>query len=83
MDEPGVLSSILAQFATSGANILTINQSIPTNGCAAVTIAAETGGLGTEIEEMLRVLRDYPRRCALRDTGRLRVKQTDKGGERV
>jgi chorismate mutase len=57
-DEPGVLSSILAQFATSGANILTINQSIPTNGCAAVTIAAETGGMGTEIEEMLRVLRD-------------------------
>ena len=29
-------------FASSGANILTINQSIPTNGCAAVTISAET-----------------------------------------
>ena len=28
-DEPGVLSSILASFAASGGNILTINQSIP------------------------------------------------------
>ena len=37
-----VLSSVLAVFAASGANILTINQSIPTNGCAAVTISAET-----------------------------------------
>lgn len=37
-DNTGVLSSVLSVFATSGANILTINQSIPTNGCAAVTI---------------------------------------------
>ena len=29
-DEPGVLSAILNIFARSGANILTINQSIPT-----------------------------------------------------
>ena len=34
-DNTGVLSSVLAVFAASGANILTINQSIPTNGCAA------------------------------------------------
>ena len=38
-DNTGVLSSVLSVFATSGANILTINQSIPTNGCAAVTIS--------------------------------------------
>lgn len=57
-DEPGVLSSLLTQFAASGANILTINQSIPTNGCAAVTITAETGGMKLEIEELLRVLRE-------------------------
>ncbi|MBR1781257.1 MAG: ACT domain-containing protein, partial [Oscillospiraceae bacterium] len=41
-DETGVLSSILRIFAASGANILTINQSIPVNGCAAVTVSAET-----------------------------------------
>ena len=39
-DNPGVLSNVLSIFAGSGANILTINQSIPTNGCAAVTISA-------------------------------------------
>ena len=32
-DNPGVLSNVLSIFAGSGANILTINQSIPTNGC--------------------------------------------------
>ena len=41
----GVLSNVLSVFARSGANILTINQSIPTDGCAAVTIAAETSGI--------------------------------------
>ena len=44
-DNPGVLSNVLSIFAGSGANILTINQSIPTNGCAAVTISAETSDM--------------------------------------
>ena len=52
-DEPGVLSSILSIFAQSGANILTINQTIPTNGCAAVTISAETSEMQESIEEMM------------------------------
>ncbi len=55
-DEPGVLSSILNLFATSGANILTINQSIPVNGCAAVTVSAETSGLRLSLEELIRNL---------------------------
>lgn len=37
-DKAGVLSEILAIFANCGANILTINQSIPTGGRAMVTI---------------------------------------------
>jgi len=52
-DEPGVLSSYLSIFADSGANILTINQSIPTNGCAGVTISAETSEMIEELEEMI------------------------------
>ena len=52
-DEPGILSLILGQFAECGGNILTINQSIPTNGCAAVTITAETGELLCEVEVLL------------------------------
>ena len=52
-DNTGVLSRVLAVFAASGANILTINQTIPTNGCAAATISAETSELGTSLEQFL------------------------------
>ena len=52
-DNPGVLSSILSIFAASGANILTINQSIPTNGCAAVTISAETSEMAESLEQLV------------------------------
>ena len=52
-DKPGVLSAVLAIFALSGANILTINQSIPTNGCAAVTISAETSEMEITLEELI------------------------------
>ena len=55
-DEPGVLSTILTIFAQCGANILTINQSIPTGGKAMVTISAETGALICPIEELTRLL---------------------------
>ena len=52
-DAPGVLSRVLSEFAGAGANILTINQSIPTNGCAAVTISAETSDMELTLEAFL------------------------------
>lgn len=52
-DNPGVLSNVLSIFAGSGANILTINQSIPTNGCAAVTISAETSEMAESLEGLI------------------------------
>ncbi|MCI2057065.1 MAG: ACT domain-containing protein [Oscillibacter sp.] len=52
-DNTGVLSHVLSVFAASGANILTINQSIPTNGCAAVTISAETSGMAESLETLI------------------------------
>ena len=52
-DNTGVLSHVLGIFASSGANILTINQSIPTNGCAAVTISAETSGMEQTLESLM------------------------------
>ena len=52
-DTSGVLSRMLSVFAASGANILTINQSIPTNGCAAVTISAETSEMAESLEQLL------------------------------
>ena len=55
-DVTGLLSSILTIFAQFGANILTINQTIPTNGCASVTISAETTNMTDDVEEMVRAL---------------------------
>ena len=52
-DIPGVLSNYLSIFANSGANILTINQTIPTNGCAGVTISVETEDMSQELEELM------------------------------
>ena len=59
-DEPGVLSAILAEIAQHGANILTINSIIPTNGCALVTISAETTEVSVTLEELLNILGSTP-----------------------
>lgn len=42
---PGLLSSVLNRVAKYGANILTINQTIPINGIANVTMSIETNAL--------------------------------------
>ena len=55
-DEPGVLSGILKTFADCHANILTINQTIPSGGCALVTITSETSGMNGTPESLLREL---------------------------
>lgn len=57
-DNPGQLSLILNLFAQRQANILTINSIVPTNGCAVVTISAETIELNVALEEFLRELRE-------------------------
>lgn len=59
-DEPGVLSAVLNVFAELGGNILTINQGIPVNGCAAVSIGAETSGLSVPMEELLGAVGHVP-----------------------
>lgn len=59
-DSPGVLSRILEVFAGSGANILTINQSIPIDGNAQLTIAADTSNIFWSIEEMISAALQLP-----------------------
>ena len=49
----GLLSEVLAAFADTGANILTINQGIPTHGAAPVTITADLTALDTSAEVLL------------------------------
>ena len=56
-DAPGILSNILTLFAQNRANIITINSIVPTNGCAVVTISAETMDLSVQLEDLLRQLR--------------------------
>ena len=52
-DVAGMLSAVLALFSSHGANILTINQSIPSNGTAPVTITADTASLNVSTEALL------------------------------
>ena len=49
----GVLSAVLGLFAGTGANILTINQGIPTNGTAPVTVTADTADISIATDELL------------------------------
>ena len=59
-DEQGLLSSLLNIFADHNANIQTINSIVPTNGCAVVTISAETMDLTIPLEELLRQASQLP-----------------------
>lgn len=46
-DEPGVLSNVLGCIYDAGANIITINQNVPTDGVAPVTISLKLGAQTT------------------------------------
>ena len=59
-DEPGILSTLLTTFAEQKANIITINSIVPTNGCAIVTITAETGQMSVAIDELLHQFTSTP-----------------------
>ena len=51
-DTPGALSSVLAIFAENHTNILTINQTIPSNGVALVTFSVTAEGMIVPIDEL-------------------------------
>ena len=59
-NKSGVLSALLTTFASCGANILTINQAIPTGGRAMVTVSAETGELHCSLEDLLHQVERTP-----------------------
>lgn len=52
-DEPGLLSYILQQIAEYNANILTINQTVPINGVASLTISIEVLPSPKDISHMI------------------------------
>ena len=51
---PGLLSSVLNGVAMYGANILTINQTIPINGIANVTLTIETNELTGDLSGLIK-----------------------------
>ena len=52
-DFSGILSRIISEIALAKANILTINQNIPINGLADVTISIETDEMVMDIKELM------------------------------
>lgn len=52
-DFSGILSSIINKIAKAKANIITINQNLPINGLADVTISIETSGMTGEMRELM------------------------------
>ena len=55
-DEPGVLSSVLVSLHSLHANILTVNQSIPVDGVATVTISLRLNNGFEEAQEMKSII---------------------------
>jgi len=52
-DAKGVLSAVLNSIAEAGANILTINQNIPINRIANVTISIETDAMQSDLPNLI------------------------------
>ncbi len=59
-DFPGILSGIINAMAAAQANILTINQNIPINGLADVTIVIETDIMTKPLEDLISELVRIP-----------------------
>lgn len=54
----GVLSEVLGTFSRIQANILTINQAIPLQGTATVTVSLDTQNVVVDMDSLLNDLRD-------------------------
>lgn len=52
-DKAGVFSALAAVLYECGANIITLNQGIPVDGAAAVSITIKTGGLNIPLEALI------------------------------
>ncbi len=59
-DEPGALSAILSTFVQQHTNLLTVNSITPSNGCAIVTVSAETSTANMSMDEMMRTFQQTP-----------------------
>lgn len=56
-DRSGTLSNLLTTVASTGCNVLTINQTIPLQGRANITLALNVENMEVDIEELLKRVR--------------------------
>lgn len=56
-DKPGVLMALVSEFYSVGANILTINQNIPVDRRALVSISARIDNMVGSVDDLLNLLR--------------------------
>lgn len=61
IDEKGVLSSIINYVSNSGGNIITINQGIPLNGYAFITITIDMSLVEVDIKTLLEGIKEINR----------------------
>ena len=59
-NEAGALSAILMLFAQYRANLITVNSINPSNGCAIVTVTAETSQIDVTLDELLAAFTGTP-----------------------
>ena len=60
LDETGALQRLLAAMSGAGADVVTINQSIPENGTAMVAVTLRTGALLVPEEDLIASLAQQP-----------------------
>lgn len=65
-DSPGILSNILNIIADCGSNILTINQTIPINCIAYVTITVQTNNMDSSLSALLEKLKKIKGVCSIK-----------------
>ena len=55
-DEPGVLSSLLNSIHQNGANVMTLNQSVPVDGAALVTVTVKLNESSPDPSQCIKLL---------------------------
>lgn len=56
IDIKGVLSDVLAVMSDAGCNILTINQNVPVNGVASITVTLQTENMRLSTDRLITAL---------------------------
>lgn len=59
-DRPGSLSSVIHCLSGVTASIITISQSVPVSGKAAVVFTIDTSSMNTSVEHLLGLLKELP-----------------------